>query len=157
MPNYSNGRGGRRFHSRRRRHRALSLPLLLGALLLALVVVALAFFLRRPKRNGPAASASDADQSVEETTVAKLTSEEILADAAKKAAQYDYDAAIAAIEADEKTAQSDRLQSQSTMKSRVPWFVRIRRRLRTSSSIRSSWTTRRPLTATIAKTATTMS
>ena len=107
MPNYSNGRGGRRFHSRRRRHRALSLPLLLGALLLALVVVALAFFLRRPKRNGPAASASDADQSVEETTVAKLTSEEILADAAKKAAQYDYDAAIAAIEADEKTAQSE--------------------------------------------------
>ena len=107
MPNYSNGRGGRRFHSRRRRHRALSLPLLLGALLLALVVVALAFFLRRPKRNGPAASASDADQSVEETTVAKLTSEEILADAAKKAAQYDYDAAIAAIEADEKTAHSE--------------------------------------------------
>ena len=107
MPNYSNGRGGRRFHSRRRRHRALSLPLLLGALLLALLVVALAFFLRRPKRNGPAASASDAGQSVEDTTVAKLTSEDILADAAKKAAQYDYDAAIAAIEADETTAQSE--------------------------------------------------
>ncbi|MFC2439846.1 MAG: polysaccharide deacetylase, partial [Segatella maculosa] len=39
--------------------------------------------------------------------MAKLTSEDILADAAKKAAQYDYDAAIAAIEADETTAQSE--------------------------------------------------
>ena len=135
------------------------LPLLLGALLLALVVVALAFFLRRPKRNGPAASASDADQSVEETTVAKLTSEEILADAAKKAAQYDYDAAIAAIEADEKTAQSEAGQAAITKYNEIKGTL-VRQdpqKITHVFSIRSSWTTRRPLTATIAKTATTTS
>ena len=100
MPNYSYGGGGRRFHSRRRRNRAQPLPLLLGVLVLALLAVALAFFLRRPKGDKPSAAHANAKQSTEESTTAEVKSEDILADAEKKAAQYDYDAAIAAIQAD---------------------------------------------------------
>ena len=107
MPNYSYGGGGRRFHSRRRGNRALPLPLLLGVLVLALLAVALAFFLRRPKGDKPAAAHADTKKTTEESTTAEVKSEDILADAEKKAAQYDYDAAIAAIQADEKTAQSE--------------------------------------------------